>query len=59
MRMLMLGAMAAVALTFVSAPAVAAFSCDEYCVGFCKTAGSKSICLNRCALSCRAKHPGH
>jgi hypothetical protein len=58
MRVLMLVAAAGVALSFASVPA-AAFSCDEYCVGFCKTYASKATCLNRCALSCRAKHPGH
>jgi hypothetical protein len=64
MRMLtVIGAMAfaaSIALSsFALAPAFAQKkSCDEYCLGFCQTAGSKSYCLNKCTQTCRANHPG-
>jgi hypothetical protein len=66
MRMLIvLGATALVlSIAFSSFAPTPAFaqkkSCDEYCLGFCQTAGSKSYCLNKCAQTCRAnQQSGH
>jgi hypothetical protein len=46
-------------MSFVMMPAFAAKSCDEYCLGVCQTAASKSWCLNTCGQKCRMSHPGH
>jgi hypothetical protein len=64
MRMLtVIGATAFVASIVLSSFALApafAVSCDDYCVNFCQTSGSKSYCLNKCAQTCRAKQQtGH
>jgi hypothetical protein len=46
-------------MLFVTVPAFAAKSCDEYCLGVCQTAASKSWCLNNCGQKCRMSHPTH
>jgi hypothetical protein len=46
-------------MSFVTVPAFAAKSCDEYCLGACQTAASKSWCLSTCGQKCRMSHPGH